>query len=65
MIKKIQMNSLFIQELPPTSFPTACHARLLEGYRGTSLIRSSALLGPYSGTMHRALCWVLEGVNFL
>jgi len=29
-------------------------------YRGTSLIRNSALLGPYSRTQHRAL----EGVAF-
>ena len=33
--------------------------------RGTSLIRNSALLGPYSGTMHGALWWVLGGVAFL
>ena len=26
-------------------------------YRGTSLIRNSASLGPYSRTMHRALWW--------
>ena len=26
--------------------------------QGTSLIRNSALLGPYSRTMHRALWWV-------
>ena len=25
--------------------------------RGTSLIRNSALLGPYSRTLHRALWW--------
>ena len=30
-------------------------------YRGTSLIRNSALLGPYSRTLHRALWWVLGG----
>ena len=34
-------------------------------YRGTSLIKNSALLGPYSRTMHRALWWVLERVAFL
>jgi len=34
-------------------------------YRGTSLIRNSALLGPYSRTMHRALWWVLGGGRFL
>ena len=34
-------------------------------YRGTSLIRNSALLGPYSRTMHRVLWWVLEGGHFL
>ena len=33
-------------------------------YRGTSLIRNSALLGPYGRTMHRALRWVLEGGRF-
>ena len=34
-------------------------------YRGTSLIRNSALLGPYSRTMHRALWWVPGGDHFL
>jgi len=27
------------------------------GYRGTSLIRNNASLGPYSRTMHRAVWW--------
>ena len=27
------------------------------GYRGTSLIRNSPLLGPYSSTVSRALWW--------
>ena len=30
-------------------------------YMGTSIIRYSALLGPYSRTMYRALWWVLGG----
>ena len=30
-------------------------------YRGTSLIRNSAPIGPYGRTMHRALWWVLGG----
>ena len=34
-------------------------------YRGTSLIRNSALQGYHSRTMHRALWWVLGGVRFL
>ena len=34
-------------------------------YRGTSLIRNSAFLGPYSRTMHRVGWWVLGGRHFL
>jgi len=36
-------------------------------YRGTSLTKTSALLGPYSRTMHKALhvWWVLRGWAFL
>jgi len=34
-------------------------------YRGNSLIRDSALLGPYRMTMHRAQWWVLGGGRFL
>ena len=34
-------------------------------YRGTSLIRNSAPLGPYSRTMPRALWWSMGGVLFL
>ena len=34
-------------------------------YRGTSLIRNSALLGTYSRTVHRALLLVLVGARFL
>ena len=34
-------------------------------YRGTSLIRNSAPLGPYSGTMPRALWWPWGGGLFL
>ena len=30
------------------------------GYRGTSLTRNSALLGPYSRTLHRAI-WGSQG----
>ena len=33
--------------------------------RGTSLIRNSALLEPYSRPMHGALWWVLGGCVFL
>ena len=29
----------------------------MEAYRGTSLIRNSALLGPYSRTVPKALWW--------
>jgi len=34
-------------------------------YRGTSLIRNSALLGSYRRPMHRALWWFLRGQLFL
>ena len=34
-------------------------------YRGTSLIRNSAPLGPYSRTMPRALWWSEGGGLFL
>ena len=34
-------------------------------YRGTSLIRNSPSLGPYSRTMPRALWWSLGGGLFL
>jgi len=34
-------------------------------YRGTSLIRNGALLGPYSRIMHRAMRWALGGFAFL
>ena len=34
-------------------------------YRGTSLMRNSAPLGPYSRTMRRALWWSEGGVLFL
>ena len=42
-------------------------AAVLEGrvYRGTSLIRNSALLVTYRRTMHRALWWVSGGGRFL
>ena len=40
-------------------------AQKAKGQRGTSLIRNSALLGPYSRTMHRALWWVLGGGRFI
>ena len=33
--------------------------------RGTSLIRNSAPLGPYSRTKHRALWWPSGGWRFL
>ena len=39
-------------------------AQTAPGYRGTSLIINSALLGPFSSTMHRALWWVLGGGRF-
>ena len=29
----------------------------MQSYRGTSLIRNSAPLGPYSRTLHRVLWW--------
>ena len=43
-------------------FEFGCRAEVegverLEFYRGTSLIRNSAPLGPYSRTMPRALWW--------
>ena len=44
---------------------TACRSALRTTRRGTSLIRNSAFLGPYSRTMHRALWWVLGGGRFL
>jgi len=54
--------------VPATSFalslymgPQPSH----EGYRGTSLIRNCLLLGPYSGTMLRALRWSYGGGSFL
>ena len=34
-------------------------------YRGTSLMRNNAPLGPYSMTMPRALWWSWGGVLFL
>jgi len=37
----------------------------LQGYRGTSLIRSNLTLGPYSATMPRALWWSGGGGLFL
>ena len=37
--------------------PSSVHCPLSSQYRGTSLIRNSALLGPYSKTMPRALWW--------
>ena len=39
--------------------------RPLLPYRGTSLIRNSAPLGPYSRTMPRALWWSYGGGRFL
>ena len=36
-----------------------------EAYRGTSLIRNSPLLGPYSRTVFRALWWPQGGGVFL
>ena len=37
----------------------------VRAYRGTSLIRNSTPLGPYSRTMPGALWWSLEGGLFL
>ena len=37
----------------------SCQGVIVSVYRGTSLIRNSALLGPYSRSMHVALWWVL------
>jgi len=37
--------------------PIPVYSLLFTVYRGTSLIRNSDPLGPYSGTMHRALWW--------
>ena len=51
--------------LYPISQERAVNAEVPPYYRGTSLIRNSALLGPYSKTMHRALWWVLGWVAFL
>ena len=34
-------------------------------YRGTLLMRNTPLLGPYSMTMRRVLCWSLEGGGVL
>ena len=39
-------------------------AHMLYDYKGTSLIRNSALLGPFSRTMHRALWWILGRGRF-
>ena len=36
---------------------SASRVRRAVTYRGTSLIRNNALLGPYSRTMPRALWW--------
>ena len=47
------------------SFVVRCVDGFDLDYRGTSLIRNSALQGPYSRTMHRALWWVLGGGRFL
>ena len=35
---------------PPPSLPA-------QSYRGTSLIRTPPLLGPYSRTISRVICW--------
>ena len=40
-------------------------AGLARQYRGTSLIRNSPLLGPYSRTVPRALWWPWGGGVFL
>ena len=37
--------------------PSAPHPGASMQYRGTSLIRNSALMGPYSRTLHRPLWW--------
>jgi hypothetical protein len=44
---------------------TAACLCLTPRYRGTSLIRNSAPLGPYSRTKHRALWWPGGGRSFL
>ena len=37
----------------------------LETYRGTSLIRNTSILGPYSRTLPRVLLWSQGGELFL
>ena len=49
-----------LEEKLGLSLVTTSGACNLLSYRGTSLIRNSALLGPYSWTMHRAL-WLFLG----
>ena len=39
--------------------------KTLAGYRGTSLIRTTPLLGPYSRIMHRVMRWSLRKGLFL
>ena len=39
-----------------TCHPSTC-VRVAGVYRGTSLIRNTPLLGPYSRTMHRVMWW--------
>ena len=48
-------------ETIPEMVLEACWARVDRLYRGTSLIRNSTPLGPYSKTVPRALRWSYEG----
>ena len=50
-----------IRKCPPPWDPRHKHTVQLYMYRGTSLIRNSRPLGPYSKTLHRALWWPLWG----
>ena len=49
---------------PPQASPTKASVATY-GYRGTSLIRNCAPLGPYSRNMPRALWWSWGGGLFL
>ena len=51
------MQNQDLKDLEVMSLETGCCRRVRRVYRGTSPIRNSAPLGPYSRNMPRALWW--------